>query len=792
MKVLRLVSERVLGSDRGVQGLTAFVLAELMAIFIWPTLPHLWDEMAVAARLRPPVGALPGLWRGLLSVMYAYLPADAIPSVLRIMGLVSAAVLSWLVYSILDDSLPDILRFRMRFLARGRAIVRFILSVSTMFFMCNEAVWRSCQGFGTTTFHLLLALVGLRLVIGFFHEGGNWRLYVSMLIWGVMGADGPVGVVFGLVTLAAVYRKAFTNLDDNENPLANPIARRLVIGRMIRIGFVAWLSAFATNYWLYGWFGGVRAAEDIPTNIVVVCFGGFWKAFLSAVSPTGWMLAVGIVVAPFVVVLILLRKALTEDRFIGLSYAIVYLITGFISWSQLSGISCLWFRSWLSGTAVRDDFANAFFCFVGTVTLVWALSVLCKTFHFRGVRHIAAEQFPDAVESETGNWAILQMVQNSRYGRWLIRALPFLLVASALPMRGEWSLRRMLGIVDDYVKETVRESAGASRIFTDGMLDAAIELEAHRQGRRLLALSVFSGGSEYDIAVRQRDIESEEDLKALESGAADALRYWTNEFPERLEDIAVQVGFERWKNAKIDYRLVYSGVLARFSKEGDDMDQEGIGIARALGDRIIDVYEYLYPDSVTDRRARQLFRFVQWRLSHLCRVRADILGATVWGTEENRDEVLCKKLDELNAELQSISKRVGWMSEHHGAALLPREGLRLGLERADFRMAKSFAEIVLRSDPDDASANFAIGMFYLMDGQYARSEAYLERSLKRRSEDAAVLNNLSVVALRLNRPLDALRYAERAAKAAPESREIVRTLKRAQEAVDRLPPDAVR
>ena len=63
MKVLRLVRERILGSDRGVQCLTAFGMAGL-------------------------------------------------------------------VYSILDDSLPDILRFKMRFMARGCAIVRFVLSVS--------------------------------------------------------------------------------------------------------------------------------------------------------------------------------------------------------------------------------------------------------------------------------------------------------------------------------------------------------------------------------------------------------------------------------------------------------------------------------------------------------------------------------------------------------------------------------------------------------------------------------------------------------------------------------------
>lgn len=182
MKFWRWTCDKVLGSDRGVKWLTAFCLAELMAVFAWPTLPHLWDEMAVAAHLRPPVGALPGAWRGLLSLLYAYVPADLVPSVLRIMGLISSVVLSSLIFDVLDDSLLDVLRFKMRLMVRGRAIVRFILAVSTMFFMCNDAVWRACQGFGTTTFHLLLAVTGLRLIIAYFHDGGNWRLYVAMAI----------------------------------------------------------------------------------------------------------------------------------------------------------------------------------------------------------------------------------------------------------------------------------------------------------------------------------------------------------------------------------------------------------------------------------------------------------------------------------------------------------------------------------------------------------------------------------------------------------------------------------
>ena len=106
----------------------------------------------------------------------------------------------------------------------------------------------------------------------------------------------------------------------------------------------------------------------------------------------------------------------------------------------------------------------------------------------------------------------------------------------------------------------------------------------------------------------------------------------------------------------------------------------------------------------------------------------------------------------------------------------PREGLVIGLARADFTLASQFAQPILRSDPDDPRANFAVGMKHYLDEQYARAEYHLVRCLKRRPNEPAVLNNLAMAQLKLDKLDDAEANARKALSIIPTSQEIQRTL----------------
>ena len=116
--------------------------------------------------------------------------------------------------------------------------------------------------------------------------------------------------------------------------------------------------------------------------------------------------------------------------------------------------------------------------------------------------------------------------------------------------------------------------------------------------------------------------------------------------------------------------------------------------------------------------------------------------------------------------------------------MTPQEGLKLGLSRADFALARVFALRVLDVSPDDPAANFALGMDFFVQKQYARAQAYLERCRVRRPDDPAVLNNLAQCHLRQGDPEGALPYADRAQEILPNSPEIKRTMERVKAAID--------
>ena len=115
-------------------------------------------------------------------------------------------------------------------------------------------------------------------------------------------------------------------------------------------------------------------------------------------------------------------------------------------------------------------------------------------------------------------------------------------------------------------------------------------------------------------------------------------------------------------------------------------------------------------------------------------------------------------------------------------AITPRRGLLMALGQADFTKARRYAEEVLKDDPDDANANFAMGMSYYVQRQWARAEEYLRKCLIGKPNEPAALNNLAIVCMETGRYDEALVLAERALKILPDSDEVKDTLKQIREA----------
>ena len=215
--------------------------------------------------------------------------------------------------------------------------------------------------------------------------------------------------------------------------------------------------------------------------------------------------------------------------------------------------------------------------------------------------------------------------------------------------------------------------------------------------------------------------------------------------------------------------------MARPKGFPEGLAEAGAKAARALADRILDIYNEDDELETTSPELRDIFVRMQWRLARMCRVRADKLDTDKNTAEAVRESKLADELDKRNTAFKKIRQQLEMLG-HGGSRLTPREGLKLGMDRADFRMAEMFARQVLVSDPDDLAANFVMGMFYFGNGQYGRAEVYLSKCLGQRPDEWTILNNLAVAQLRQGMLAEAEENARHAVRSNPDSREAKRTL----------------
>ena len=336
-------------------------------------------------------------------------------------------------------------------------------------------------------------------------------------------------------------------------------------------------------------------------------------------------------------------------------------------------------------------------------------------------------------------------------------------------------------LLDDYVEEVLAECGPVHWIFTDGAFDSRLELAAAEKGKQLKALSMMAGNGPYHKYVRQKGVTDTEDRLALSMGAPMTLRTWMKDKPERMKDAAIQLGFEVWKRNGLELP-VCSGVLARPIGMGEEECSAGVERAKKLADRILSFYVAGGLPKSAGKRINELFLFVQWRIARLARMRAERADRAGQTEVAMRDVRLSDDLDHNNASLKRILTSMEEVRSRTLKAVTPREGLQLALVRADFALARRYAEPILEAVPDDPNANFAMGMSYYVQKQYARAEEYLKRCLVRHPKEPAVWNNLAMIMLYTQRFDEAEEHAKKALELIPESAEVKDTLKQIRDA----------
>lgn len=736
------------------------------------------DSLAAAAGLRPPTGPFGLLWLHIAAPICRTFGVPTACTVLRIAGHVALGVNAVLSAAIFSMLLPTGLRRGEHLAAWWRRAVRFVLFQGVLLFCFADPVWNAYRWFSPLSLQLMVAMLATMLFVAHFRFARRAPLVAAFALVGLLAADTPVGFLLLVAAVSGLgVRRYLRSIGAVTTPAESPFASAFAAWRLTQgffLGFIAGVAleagafASANGPAAFGWTWGDYALE-MPFAYI--------RTLFALCSPVGYGLFLAVAVVPAVVVHRLAWRSSDPERPLRYAYGFALTCFGFAMLFQLGGAKVLWFWTWAGG-CVRDGFVRCIAMFLCALSAVWILSVFMMELYMRNFRRIATQRLADSAEEVVATTSLAFACRMQRIVRVVFLFEPLLVFAFILPFRAQVAERTMLDIVWTAVKEAADECRDVDFLFTDGGLDAYVELAAAADGHELRALSMMGGAmNRRDVYLRTRGVDDPADKALLESGAADALRIWMRTQPEKLRRVAVQIGFELWRR---DGRPMpeCSGLVAR--PEGLSPAAAALGAAagRRIAERILAFYGSRSPDAVTDRPLKDAFLFTQWRLAVLARHRAnayDERGEKELAIEETR---LADELDKNNGALARIRANVAWANRWKLERMTPQEGLNVGLSRADFALARVFALQVLDVSPDDPAANFALGMDFFVQKQYSRAEVHLARCLDRRPDDPAVLNNLAQCRLRQGDAQGALPYAKRALELLPDSPAVKLTMDR--------------
>lgn len=725
---------------------SAIGLAVCALLLVWrvPGLdPAVWDEMAVVAGLRPARTVFPGFWRQLVGWTFPLVGVRDSVAALSVAGAVVGGCGVAVFFLIVRQVLALVIRVERHYPFWSGFVAPFFAAFAALAFGMSDPFRDIARSLSPAEVRLAILLLIVHVSLRWFAAGGRWRLMAAMTAMGFLSSETPLAFLLPLLFVFA-YMSVRSCVMNGLFPWPErlPELEEMPMWRMFFLFFGGLTAGVWLNVRSFGAFGGLAASGLTQADVWLRYAVGYWHVLSDAATLVGWMLGLGFCVLPFVVAVRIVPLVLRDDRPMPFPLGVLVLFSGFLALLQTEAFPSARFWTFASGSAlVSSGFLLSFFLLCATATLGLcgaAFAFECRRTYLKG---------------KLGSPGPLL--------RWLVPSVALLLAAAMslrLPRPVEVEVQR---IVDEAVKETVRECGDAKWLFADGHLDAAIELEALAEGKTLRVLNMMSGGSAWEVAVRQRGLDPEsDDWSAAETGVPVLLRTWVVDRPERMDEAALQLGFELWKRDRRELPKA-SGLVARTRGIDDAESERGVAKAVELAKRILEVSPRVESE-VLPKALAEALSAVNWRLSRFARMREDVK--------------LADRLEQNNSALKRMLSVIEYERMRTFMQMTPREGLHIALSRADFSVARRYAAAVLAYDEDDPEANFGMGMGELSLGRYEQAEIYLRRCLVRRPEEPAVLNNLSIICRKLGRYEESEDYARRAIRRLPDSPEVKRTL----------------
>ena len=766
-------------------GLGALSVA-LLTVWAFPSLsPDVWDDAVICAGLRPTAAIFPGFWRVIAHGLYSINGVGLGNLLLIWIGRVALGLTVGFAYLLFRSILSLTIRRRLNYARRRFVVVRGTAMLGAIAFLCADPIWRVGQAFSPSGLLLLISVFSLYQFFSFLQHGQLREVNLSMFLLGLLSADTPMGFVLTAVCWSVYFMALRYAAVSMGMALLNPIVEQRSKWHLTFLWAIGLIAGIAANCASFSWLKGLDASGLAGGDVPLLYATRWWTQFIHAASGLGWVLSLGICVLPLVVSAVLLPRAVDEEQFLPYHLGAVFFVTGILALAQLAELSPLWFWTWSNDATVTPYFLQMLIL-LSAMTLVFSLAVMGVDAACRDHERLATERFAningeDDDEDGTPVQRPVQVSAHTSHGNIVLVVVPILLLAAVVPGRWQRATRDMLQLLDDYVEEVLEECGPVEWIFTDGAFDSRLELAAAEKGKKLRALSMMSGNGPYEKYMRQEGVTDTEDRLALALGAPMTLRTWMKDKPERMKNAAIQLGFEVWKRNGLELP-VCSGVLARPVGMSDEDCSAGVERTKKLADRILAFYVGGGFPKSAGHRVNELFLFVQWRIARLARMRAERADRAGQTEIAMKDVKLSDDLDHNNASLKRILTSMEEVRARTLKAVTPREGLQLALVRADFALARRYAEPILEAIPDDPNANFAMGMSYYVQKQYARSEEYLKRCLIRNAKEPAVWNNLAMIMLYTGRLDEAEEHAKKALELIPESAEVKDTLKQIRDA----------
>lgn len=770
----------------------------LLALWSYPGIyPPAWNDIAVAAGTRPPQSIVPGLWRLISWGLFKAIGVAKGLVVYKMLGHVLGAASVGMLYVFFRQCLSISIRDRRQMARRRLFAVRAAAAVAAVAFACSEPFWRTAQLFTPVTLLLFMALVAMTLFAMFLRNGSMSSVYFCAFLAGVISAESPIGVI-GVVVSWAAYTFITRYGEQFAMPLVNPAAAQVSKWHLTFLFVLGLLVTACLNCYSFFALGGLQAIGDPGLSVLPVRYiNNHFALFTGAASLVGWLFLSVMIVLPWFVSAAMLPKATDEEHFLPYGIGLVYVVAALFAVSQLCPVEGLWIWGWQFGGVdlVRSQSLMIMMAMLAAASVMGAIVVLGVDGFCRDHKFIAQQQFgfSPADDDSDDDADQIYMVKPKRLSRRdevrlgkLSRAVvvTFMLLvipAITVPSRYCGKAREMLGVISGYLDLVLRETEGRRFLLSDGRFDTGLEVAALAKGRMLFPLSVMSGRGDYDTYIRLRGITDGEDRLAAAIGAPSLLRTWIRDNPSALTNCCAQIGFEFWKR---DGRPLPTmlGAVARPGEKDASFIAECVKARNELVERVLDFYARRRNVASNDRTVETLFETVQWRLARIARFRGEEfdLASNVKGAQE--EVALGDSLDNRNASLRELLEALERVNQNSRHRLSPREGLRQALADANFALASQYADAVLKSHPENADANFAMGMLYWQQRQYARAEDHLSRCLVLSPREPAVYNNLAMVQMHLRKFDAAEKNAKRALELAPGSAEILDTIKQVVEA----------